>query len=203
MREPNLRTLRGGGGDGGIPAATPSQPPQSGQRDTEAPAKVRPLQQLTTQPLRELVGRRESQLGQEGELSEAPPPAVADTRRDWPMLLLQALRGNRWVVAQVKLIGKVECDSPSPIRVLEIGGRYEITNREYDAALQISGPQATQTIRACLLRESTWSQQGTEYVQTIPTYNEYELKLFERLWRVLAEHGWIARLNPTSEAPTE
>lgn len=130
-----------------------------------------------------------------------PPPALRDQHRDWPMLLLFALRDSRWRVAQVQLVGSVECASPSPIRVLAIGSRYEITDRELSAALRVLEERpdtrgATSAVRACLQRESSYTFVGTTYQSGPPTFTAHELTFFEELWRVLAEQGWLTRLPP-------
>lgn len=132
----------------------------------------------------------------QGEAETPPPPALRDTARDWPGQLLQALRLGRWRIGQVDLVGKVECRTPDPIRLLMIGGRYEITDRELQAALGVIGEDDAATIRRCLHRDISYSVQGGTYVSHAPTFSPSELQLFDQLWQVLAENGWLRRLPP-------
>lgn len=89
---------------------------------------------------------------------------------------MQALREDRWRIAQVELVGAVECGGPAPIRILNIGQTYEITDRDYQAALAELGPNVTQHIR--------WAVQRAEPMPT-------DQFAAEHLWRVLAERGWL------------
>jgi hypothetical protein len=108
----------------------------------------------------------------------ADPPACRPVRVNWPVLLMQALRSSRWRIAQVELVGAVECDSPAPIRVLNVGDVYEVTDRDYQAALLLLGPEVTQRLR--------WAVQRDEWLLT-------DQGLAEQLWRVLAERGWLRK----------
>ena len=99
---------------------------------------------------------------------------------------MQALRADRWRIAQVELVGTVECDSPAPIRILNIGQTYEITDRDYQAALKALGANLTQHIR--------WAVQRDDPMPT-------DQFAAEQLWRTLAERGWLGKPTKSHDAP--
>lgn len=99
---------------------------------------------------------------------------------------MQALRADRWRIAQVELVGTVECDSPAPIRILNIGQTYEITDRDYQAALKVLGVAQAERVR--------WAVQRDEPMPT-------DQLAAEQLWRVLAERGWLREPTKSHDAP--
>lgn len=182
MHQSELRTVRRGGGDHGSGTSPPRQSQEGQPSNGKAATEVSTKRRLTTLSVRELVG----QLKSKGEplqtpLSDVPipnPPACEPSQLDWPGMLMQALRDDHWRIAQVELVGKVECPSPSPIRVLCIGGIYEVTDRQYQKALQILGADEADKIRQAIRRET-------------PSPSDYPSAM--ALWQVLAEQGWLAQ----------
>ena len=135
-----------------------------------------------------------------------PPPATEDTKRDWPILLGQRLRDSDWVSPQVLLLGRIECRSPDPLTVLDIGGRYEINHRDLRAARrQLSEPEQV-VVTAYLHRPSVYVEStgvdGSPFRREVPPPMTPEEELaYRHLWAVLA--GMNALHRPTLQPKKE
>lgn len=123
---------------------------------------------------------------------------MADQHRDYPIVLAQRMRDANWISPQVLLLGRIECRSPDPLTVLNIGGRYEVGHRALRAARAALTGREQHAIRAYLLRPDEYrdaqDQDGRWYLRAIPpAMREEEEAAFRRLWYVLAEAGALVR----------
>lgn len=112
------------------------------------------------------------------------------------MLLAQRMRESRWINAQVLLVGQVECYSPDPLTMLNVGGRYELNHRQVRAARALLIPAERGHLLAYLERQDELvrcqDEDGRWYFRPIPPpMRDEEEAAWRALWRVLAEHGWL------------
>lgn len=128
------------------------------------------------------------------------PPAAHDQRRDYPILLAQRMRESRWVNAQVLLVGQVECYSPDPLTLLNVGNRYEVNHRDVRAARAALSPPDREHVLAYLLREDELvkrqDEDGNWYWKPVPPpMRDEEAQAFRALWRLLAARGALHGLT--------
>lgn len=182
MREPQLRTVRGRGGNGGNSPAPPRHAQTSQQPHPQASAKVRPLRQLTAVSVRGLIDEKPKGESEKAPFSAAPSPP---RRRDWPMLLATALRESHWVVANVTLDGKLYSKLDA-LRLLTVGGRYEISHRKLREAMLLMPEDDLKAIRSHLHQLDHWEIDGLGKWHSVPPPMSKEAAAgFERLWELL------------------
>lgn len=123
-----------------------------------------------------------------------------DLRRDWGVHLGQRLREANWTPGQVDLVGAMECRTPDPLYVLNIGGRYQVDHRAVRRArlgLSLS-QQAAMTL---------YQERQDEYVKCededgraywkarAPEMRDDEADAYRALWRALWDAGALRRLE--------
>lgn len=123
-----------------------------------------------------------------------------DLRRDWGVHLGQRLRVAAWVPGQVDLVGAMECRTPDPLYVLDIGGRYQVDHRAVRRArLGLSlAQQAAMTQYE--MREDDFVKCADEdgrayYKPRAPEMRDDEADAYRALWRALWDAGALRRLE--------
>ncbi|WP_155300166.1 hypothetical protein [Deinococcus kurensis] len=137
-----------------------------------------------------------------------PPPVPLDythapetrAQRSWPILLAQAMRKGTWVIAQVQLVGAVECRVPSPSTVLRVGDRWQVTDSGMRVARAALTDADREQVMNYLLREDVVVKvevEGREqYRAHAPALLADELAAFTRLWTQLRQSRTMLRLPP-------
>lgn len=146
----------------------------------------------------------------DGGEADAPPPQPVDhthaprvpVRKNWPVLLGQAMRTGTWVIAQVQLVGAVECRVPSPSTVLTVGGRWQVSGSSLRMARAALVTHQREQIMNYLMREDQVVEVEIEGVKQWraypPAMHQEEEEAFEKLWRRLREMNGRWRIDVTS-----
>lgn len=120
------------------------------------------------------------------------------------------MRESKWVNAQLALVGHIECRSPDPLNILNVGNRYETNHRAVRAARRSLTRREQDAITDYLTREDELvrhqDEEGNWHWRAIaPPMRDEEAAAFRHLWRVLADSGSLTRFaprpKPTDPAP--
>ncbi|BDP42906.1 hypothetical protein DAETH_28750 [Deinococcus aetherius] len=116
-------------------------------------------------------------------------------------MLAQRMREARWVNAQVKLVGKVQVETPDPISLLDILGVYELDNRSLRAARAALTPAQREQVLAYLVRPDLLVERADQdgsrrWVSVPPEMWDSEADAFRALWHNLSRMGTLRRLPP-------
>lgn len=127
-------------------------------------------------------------------------------------MLAQRMRASNWVNAQVQLVGKVECETPDPVTVLNILGVYEVNNRDMRAARAALTPAQREKVLAYLLRHDQLVERENKdkdgrvsryWAPVPPAMQDDEREAFAALWRRLSRMGALRRLTPRPKPKPE
>lgn len=101
------------------------------------------------------------------------------------MLLATALRESRWQIANITLDGRLYSKLDA-LRLLEVGGRYEISHRVLREAMLRLDAEDLKAIRSHLHQLDTWQVDGLGNWHSVPPPMSREAAAgFERLWDLL------------------
>lgn len=124
---------------------------------------------------------------------------TAPVRRDWAVLLGQAMRSGKWVIAQVQLVGAVECRVPSPATVLTVGGRWQVSDAHLRAARASLIGYDRDQIMNYLMRADEVVKVEIEGVEQWRTYppplHPDEVTAFGHLWKRLKTMDGLSRVT--------
>lgn len=126
---------------------------------------------------------------------DAPPtPPVPP---NYPLLLANSIRANRFSLPQIDLVGKQVTQGPSPVRWLHFS-RYEVPDYALRKVIRELGKDDQRAIRVYLWSngELQYDKERGRYIELDPPFTEETERAFKRVFKVLEQLSALRTHTP-------